>query len=57
MIHLIVGLIKRHWIKMIQYFPKPYKSFQGNSVTVFCLIMQQSQISRLFNMPILQVLH
>ena len=27
---LIAGLIKRHCIKMSQYFPKPYRSFGGN---------------------------
>ena len=29
-INLIVGLIKRHCIKMSQYFPKPFRSFGGN---------------------------
>ena len=29
-IHLIVGLIKVTWYKLSQYFPKPYKSFEGN---------------------------
>ena len=29
-INLIVGLIKRHCIKMTQYFPKPFRSFGGN---------------------------
>ena len=29
-IHLTVGLIKRHCIKLSQYFPKPYQSFKGN---------------------------
>ena len=29
-IHLIVGLIKKALYKMSQYFPKPYKSFEGN---------------------------
>ena len=27
---LIAGLIKRHCIKMSQYFPKPYRNFGGN---------------------------
>ena len=26
----IVGLIKKHCIKMNQYFPKPFRSFGGN---------------------------
>ena len=29
-IHSIVGLIKRHCLKMSQYFPKPYRAFEGN---------------------------
>ena len=29
-IQLIVGLIKRHGIKMSQYFSKPFRSFGGN---------------------------
>ena len=29
-IHLIVGLIKKHCIKKSQYFPKPYKTFAGD---------------------------
>ena len=29
-IHLIAGLIKKTWYKMIQYFPKPFRSFRGN---------------------------
>ena len=32
-IHLIVGLIKRHCIKRIQYFPKPYELF-GRDINV-----------------------
>ena len=30
MIRLIVGLIKRPYIKVSQYFPKPFRSFGGN---------------------------
>ena len=30
MIYLIVGLIKRCYIKMSQHFPKPYEPFGGN---------------------------
>ena len=34
-IHLIVGLIKKTWYKMSQYFPKPYEPFGGDiNVTV-----------------------
>ena len=34
-IHLIVGLIKKTFYKMSQYFPKPYEPFGGNiNVTV-----------------------
>ena len=29
-IHSIVGLIKKTLHKMTQYFPKPYKYFEGN---------------------------
>ena len=29
-IHLIAGLIKKHCIKVNQYFPKPYRAFGGN---------------------------
>ena len=29
-IHLIVGLIKKNWLKMSQYLPKPFRSFGGN---------------------------
>ena len=29
-IHLIVGLIEKTLCKMSQYFPKPYKTFEGN---------------------------
>ena len=29
-IHLIVGLIKKHCVKMSQYFPKAFRSFGGN---------------------------
>ena len=29
-IHLITGLVKVIYYKMSQYFPKPYKSFEGN---------------------------
>ena len=29
-IHLIVGLLKVILYKMSQYFPKPYKGFEGN---------------------------
>ena len=29
-VYLIVGLIKRHCIKMSQYFPKPFRNFAGN---------------------------
>ena len=29
-IHSIVGLIKKTLYKMSQYFPKPYRSFDGN---------------------------
>ena len=29
-IHLIVGLIKKHCTKMSQYFPKPFRSFGEN---------------------------
>ena len=29
-IHLIVGLLKVISYKMSQYFPKPYKGFEGN---------------------------
>ena len=28
-IHLISGLIKMRYMKMSQYFPKPYESFRG----------------------------
>ena len=31
---LIVGLIKRHCIKMSQYFPKPFNSHFGDSIKV-----------------------
>ena len=29
-LHLIVGLIKKTFYKMSQWYPKPYKSFEGN---------------------------
>ena len=32
-VYLIVGLIKRHCIKMSQYFPKPFRNF-GESINV-----------------------
>ena len=34
-IHLIVGLIKRHCIKMSKYFLKPFRSFEGNTNVKF----------------------
>ena len=68
-VHLIAGLIKKdlvwfcwfqfHCIKMSQYFPKPYEPFGGDinvKVDLF-KIMQQKQISKIFPMSILQVLH
>ena len=43
---------------MSQYFPKPYEPFGGDiNVKVDCLIMQQKQISTMFRILILQVLH
>ena len=33
-VRLIVGLIKRHDIKMSEYFPKPFNSHFGDSIKV-----------------------
>ena len=57
-IHLIVGLIKVIWYKTSQYFPKSYKSFEGNfSVKVdFSNYATKSNI-KIFHMVILQVLY
>ena len=45
-IHSIVGLIKRpsKYIKMSQYFPKPYEPFGGDISKSIYLIMQQRLI-------------
>ena len=43
---------------MRQYFPKPYQPFGGDiNVKVDLLNMQQKQISKLFSIFIIQVLH
>ena len=33
-VRLIVGLIKRHYIKISEYFPKPFNSHFGDSIKV-----------------------
>ena len=43
---------------MTQYFPKPYEPFGGDiNVKVDLPNMQQKQISKLFRILIIQVLH
>ena len=45
-------------IKMSQYFSKPYEPLpEILMLKLICLIMQQKQISKVFHMLILQVLH
>ena len=64
-VHLIAGLIKKKsiillilHIKMSKYFPEPYELFGGDiNVKVDLSIMQQKQISEIFLMLILRVLH
>ena len=44
---------------MSQYFSKPYEPFGGDikMLKLICLVMQQKQISKIFHIMILQVLH
>ena len=47
-IHLIVGLIKKTLYKMSQYFPKPYRNFDGSIILkIICLIMPQKLIQKM----------
>ena len=61
--HLIVGLIKKTLneipcIKMSEYFPKVFKILEKKlMLKLIYLIMQQKQISKIFHILILQVLH
>ena len=57
-IHLIVGLIKNTFLKIIQYFPKPFRSFRENiNVKVDLLNYATRTDLKIFRTLILHVFH